>query len=66
MQAGALDYFRKDQVNSGLLGKAIQQAIEKARLQTSAAADAERLREMEDTVARLQAQLQALQQNKGA
>ena len=59
MQAGALDYFRKDQVNSALLGKAIQQAIEKARLQTSAAADAARLREMEETVARLQAQVQA-------
>ena len=40
LQAGALDYFRKDQVNSSLLGKAIQQAIEKARLQASAAADA--------------------------
>ena len=66
MQAGALDYFRKDQVNSGLLGKAIQQAIEKARLQTSAADDAARLRDMEETVARLQAQLQALQQDKGA
>lgn len=64
MQAGALDYFRKDQVNSGLLGKAIRQAIEKARLQTSAAADAERMREMEETVARLQAQLQALQRDK--
>ena len=36
LQAGALDYFRKDQVNSGLLGKAIQQAIEKARLRASA------------------------------
>ncbi len=66
MQAGALDYFRKDQVNSGLLGKAIQQAIEKARLQTSAAADAARLREMAETIARLQAQLRALQQDKGA
>ena len=65
MQAGALDYFRKDQVNSALLGKAIQQAIEKARLQTSAAADAARLREMEETVARLQAQVQALQQEQG-
>jgi FixJ family two-component response regulator len=61
MQAGALDYFRKDQVNSGLLGKAIQQAIEKSRLQASAMADAARLRELEDTVARLQQQLQQLQ-----
>ena len=63
MQAGALDYFRKDQLNSGLLGKAIHQAIEKARLQTGAAADAARLREMEETIARLQAQVQALQQD---
>ena len=63
MQAGALDYFRKDQLNSGLLGKAIQQAIEKARLQTGAAADAARLVEMEKTIARLQAQVQALQQD---
>jgi DNA-binding NtrC family response regulator len=57
MQAGALDYFRKDQVNSGLLGKAIQQAIEKAHLQASAAADAARLRELEALVERLQQQL---------
>lgn len=57
LQAGALDYFRKDQVNSSLLGKAIQQAIEKARLQASAAADAARMREMEETIARLQKQL---------
>jgi FixJ family two-component response regulator len=61
LQAGALDYFRKDQVNSSLLGKAIQQAIEKARLQASAAADAARLRELEETVARLQQQLKAQQ-----
>ena len=57
MQAGALDYFRKDEVNSGLLGKAIRQAIEKARLQASALADAARLRELEETVAQLQQQL---------
>ena len=57
LQAGALDYFRKDQVNSSLLGKAIQQAIEKARLQESAAADAARLHELEELVARLQQQL---------
>ncbi|MCY4514865.1 MAG: response regulator [Candidatus Tectomicrobia bacterium] len=63
MQAGALDYFRKDQLNSGLLGKAIQQAIDKVRLQTDAAADAARLREMENTIAQLQAQLQALQRD---
>jgi hypothetical protein len=50
-------------VNSSLLGKAIQQAIEKARLQASAAADAARLRELEETVARLQQQLKAQQQS---
>jgi DNA-binding NtrC family response regulator len=61
MQAGALDYFRKDQVNSSLLGKAIQQAIEKARLQANAAADAARLRELEAMVARLQEQLKGQQ-----
>jgi len=57
MQAGALDYFRKDEINSSLLGKAIRQAIEKSRLQAEAMADAERLRELEATVARLQQQL---------
>jgi DNA-binding NtrC family response regulator len=57
MQAGALDYFRKDEINSSLLGKAIRQAIEKSRLQAWAIADAERLRELEAMVARLQQQL---------
>ncbi len=57
MQAGALDYFRKDEINSSLLGKAIRQAIEKSRLQAEVIADAERLRELEATVARLQQQL---------
>jgi DNA-binding NtrC family response regulator len=57
MQAGALDYFRKDEINSSLLGKAIRQAIEKSRLQAGAIADAERLRELEAMVARLQQQL---------
>lgn len=61
LQAGALDYFRKDQINSSLLGKAIQQAIEKAHLQASAAADAARLRALEDMVARLQQQLKERQ-----
>ena len=61
LQAGALDYFRKDQVNSGLLGKAIRQSIEKAHLQTNADADAVRLRELETTVARLQQQLKDAQ-----
>ena len=61
LQAGALDYFRKDQVNSVLLGKAIRQAIEKARLQANAAAKDARLRELEETVARLQQQLQDTQ-----
>jgi DNA-binding NtrC family response regulator len=57
LQAGALDYFRKDQVNSGLLGKAIRQAIEKARLQANAVADAKRVRELEAMVAQLQQRL---------
>ena len=57
LQAGALDYFRKDEVNSSLLGKAIRQAIEKSQLQAEALADAARLRELEDTVAQLQQQL---------
>ncbi|ETX07526.1 response regulator [Candidatus Entotheonella palauensis] len=57
MQAGALDYFRKDEINSSLLGKAIRQAIEKSRLQAEAIADAARLQELEETVARLQQQL---------
>ena len=61
LQAGALDYFRKDQVNSSLLGKAIQQAIEKAHLQANAAAEAARVRELEDLVARLQSQLKEAQ-----
>jgi len=53
LQAGALDYFRKDQVNSSLLGKAIRRAIEKAQ-------DAMRLRALEATVARLQQELKEL------
>ena len=57
LQAGALDYFRKDEVNSSLLGKAIRQAIEKSRLQAEALADAVRLRELEATIAELQRQL---------
>jgi DNA-binding NtrC family response regulator len=59
MQAGALDYFAKDQVSSSLLSKAIIQAIEKARLQVQAVADAARLRELEAMVAQLQQQLNA-------
>jgi DNA-binding NtrC family response regulator len=58
LQAGAQDYFRKDQINSSLLGKAIQQAIEKAHLQARDAANAARVRELEDMVVRLQQQLQ--------
>lgn len=60
LQAGALDYFRKDEVNSSLLGKAIRQAIEKACLQAEALADAARLRELEETIAQLQRQLDDL------
>ncbi len=56
LQAGALDYFAKDQVTSTLLSKAIKQAIERARLEAQAAADAARLRELEATVERLQEQ----------
>ncbi len=63
LQAGALDYFRKDEVNSSLLGKAIRQAIEKSQLQEDALADAARLRELEETVAQLQQQLQNLKDN---
>lgn len=59
LQAGALDYFRKDQINSGLLGKAIQQAIDKAQLQANAVAEARKVRELEALVAQLQAQLNA-------
>ena len=61
LQAGALDYFRKDEVNSSLLGKAIRQAIEKSRLQDEALADAARLRELEETIAKLQQQLKEAQ-----
>lgn len=57
LQAGALDYYSKDQVTSTLLSKAIVQAIEKARLQAQAEVDTARLRELEATVARLQQQL---------
>jgi DNA-binding NtrC family response regulator len=63
LQAGALDYFRKDEVNSSLLGKAIRQAIEKSRLQADALADAARLRELEDTIAQLQRQLDDLKKS---
>lgn len=54
LQAGALDYFRKDQVNSSLLGKAIQQAIEKA-------AGVARVQELEATIEQLQQQIKKLQ-----
>jgi DNA-binding NtrC family response regulator len=60
LQAGALDYFRKDQVNSSLLGKAIRQAIEKAHLQANAAVDAARVQELEAQVAQLRQQLEDL------
>jgi DNA-binding NtrC family response regulator len=60
LQAGALDYFRKDEVNSSLLGKAIRQAIEKSRLQADALADAARLRDLEETIVQLQRQLDDL------
>ncbi len=59
LQAGALDYFRKDQVNSSLLVKAIRQVIEHAQLQVDAAVTAARMQELEATIARLQQQLDA-------
>src|SRR5688572_16665737 len=57
LQAGAVDDFAKDQVNSRLLGKAIKQAIETSRLQTQAVRDAARVCELEATVAHLRQQL---------
>ncbi len=59
LKAGALDCFRKDQVHSRLLGKAIHQAIEKSRMQADATATATRIQELEATVAQLQQQLDA-------
>ena len=56
LQAGAMDYFSKYDATSALLGKAIVQAIERARLETRAERDAARLRELEATVERLQEQ----------
>ena len=59
IQAGALDYFRKDELHSKLLGKAIHQAIERARLHAAAEATASRVQELEATIAQLQQQLKA-------
>ena len=57
LQAGALDYFSKyEATSSNLLSNAIKQAIERARLEAQAEADAARLRELEATVDRLQEQ----------
>jgi FixJ family two-component response regulator len=61
LKAGALDYFRKDQVQSSLLGKAIHQAIEKSRMQADAMATTTRIQELEATVVDLQQQLNTLQ-----
>lgn len=61
LQAGALDYFRKDEINSSLLGKSIRQAIEKSRLQDEALAGAARLHELEEMVVTLQQQLKDMQ-----
>jgi DNA-binding response OmpR family regulator len=58
LQAGALDYFRKDQVNSGLLAKAIRLAIEKTTEKTSMQAENQELKAI---VARLQQQLKEQQ-----
>lgn len=57
LQAGAMDYFAKDQVTSSLLSKTIKQAIEKARLERQVEADAARVHELEETVDRLQQQI---------
>ena len=57
LQAGAIDYFAKDQVTSSLLSKTIRQAIEKTRLERQVEADAERVHELEKTVDRLQQQI---------
>jgi DNA-binding NtrC family response regulator len=57
LQAGAMDYFAKDQMTSSLLSKAIKQAIEKTRLERQVAADATRVHELEATVSRLQQQI---------
>lgn len=59
LQAGAVDYYRKDQVYSGMLGKAIQQAIETSRLQVDAAELSARIKELETIVGCLQQQLEA-------
>ena len=59
IQAGAFDYFRKDELQSTLLGKAIQQAIERARLQAEATTTATRVQELEAMVSQLQQQLEA-------
>lgn len=57
LQAGALDYFAKDQMTSSLLSKTIKQAIEKSRLERQVKADALRVHELEETVDRLQQQI---------
>lgn len=59
IQAGAVDYFRKDELHSTLLGKAIHQAIDRARLHEKAATTAARVQELEALVAQLQEQLDA-------
>jgi DNA-binding NtrC family response regulator len=57
LQAGAMDYFAKDQMISSLLSKTIKQAIDKTRLERQVEADATRVHELEETVARLQQQI---------
>lgn len=59
IQAGAVDYFRKDELHSTLLGKAIHQAIDRARLHQKAATTAARVQELEALVAQLQEQIGA-------
>ena len=62
IQAGAVDYFRKDELHSSLLGKAIHQAIQQAQLHAEAAATAARVKELEATIAQLQQQLDTQRQ----
>jgi CheY-like chemotaxis protein len=54
LQAGAMDYFSKYEATSRLLSKAIVQAIERDRLEAQAERNANRVRELEATIERLQ------------
>jgi DNA-binding NtrC family response regulator len=62
LQAGALDYFRKDELHSTLLGKAIRQSIERARLHDEAETTAARVHALEAQIVQLQQQLDTSRQ----